>query len=138
MLGFFVTGVCLLLSPSCFVSKLLSQSGVMLLVCQTALPFPDDDKRVSFVSPFAYYKYFLPVSRELGAQMNPIHLLHPGASSAFQYNSRNNFQASFCLPQSSGRNKHVLPYLRPGISYWVATGGGNCNSKGQSEGHTGV
>lgn len=133
-----MTGVCLLLSPSCFASKLFSLSGVMLLVCQTALPFPVDDKRVNSISPFAYYKYFLPVSCELGAQMNPTHLLHPGASSAFYYNSRNNFRVSFCLPQSPGRKKHVLPYLRPVISCWVATGGGNCYSKGQSEGHSGV
>lgn len=122
MLGNFVTGVCLLLSPHLVLLQSSSQSGIMLLVCQTALSFPDDGKRVNSISPFAYYKYFLPVSHELGAQMNPIHLLHPGASSAFYYNSRNNFQVSFCLPQSSGKNKHMLPYLRSVISCWVATG----------------
>lgn len=106
----------------------------MLLVCQTALSFPHDDKRVNSISPFAHYKYFLPMSCELGAQMNPIHLLHPGASSAFYYNSRNNFQVSFCLPRSPGRNKHVLPYLRPVSSCWVATGDGNCYSKGDLQG----
>lgn len=102
----------------------------MLLVCQTALSFPHDDKRVNSISPFAHYKYFLPASHELGAPMNPIHLLHPGASSAFYYNSRNNFWVRFCLPQFPGRNKHVLPHLRPVSSCWVATGDGNCYSKG--------
>lgn len=120
--------------PSRSAPKLLSQSGLMLLVCQTALSFPHDDKRVNSISPFAHYKYFLPMSCELGAQMNPIHLLHPGASSAFYYNSRNNFQVSFCLPRSPGRNKHVLPYLRPVSSCWVATGDGNCYSKGDLQG----